>query len=82
MNEYELLQELFDALKNQDFVVGDEASTRDMVKRYQRPPITMHRRVAMQFTIPEYHAVASILKKIDAYLKPAEPVEEEARESA
>lgn len=82
MTERELLQELFDALKNQDFVVGDEASTRDMVKRYQRPPVTMHRRVAMQFTIAEYHKLAATLKKINTHLNPAQPAEEEIRESA
>ena len=82
MTERELLQELFDSLKNQDFVVGDETSTRDMVKRYQRPPITMHRRVAMQFTVAEYHKLSATLKKINRYLNPVQPAEEEARESA
>lgn len=81
-SDRELLERLFNLLVRRNFIIGDEASTRDMVKRYQRPPVTMHNRVAMQMTIPEYKALGDLLAEIDKHLNPAAAAEEETRESA
>lgn len=83
MTDRELLERLFNILVRRNFIVGDEASTRDMVKRYQQPPLTMHHRVAMQMTIAEYKVLGDLLEEIVGHFKPSElaqPVEGESVE--
>lgn len=75
MTDRELLEKLFNLLVRRNFIVGNEESTRDMVKRYQQPPLTMHHRVAMQMTIAEYKVLGNLLEEIVEHFKPAELVE-------
>jgi hypothetical protein len=85
MTDRELLERLFNTLVRRNFIVGDEVSTRDMVKRYQQPPLTMHHRVAMQMTLAEYKALGNLLEEIVEHFNPAnavEPAEGEIREPA
>lgn len=69
MSDRELLQRLFDMLRQRNFILGDEASVRDMVQRYRQPPVTLHQRVAMQLTVAEYQALAALLSEINQHLK-------------
>lgn len=83
MTDRELLYQLFMMLTKRNFVIGDEASTRDMVKRYQQPPVTMYHRVAMQMTIAEYNELSVLLEKILEHFNPyaaTEPTEGETVE--
>lgn len=83
MTDRELLEQLFNLLVRRNFIVGDETSVRDMVKRYQQPPLTMHHRVAMQMTIAEYKVLGDLLEEIVEHFKPTdqvEPTEGETRE--
>lgn len=82
MTDRELLEQLFGFLKQRSFVIGDEASTRDMVQRYQRPPVTMLHRVAMQMTTQDYNNLGTLLNRIDDHLKETTPAEGEILESA
>lgn len=67
----ELLQQLFDLLKTRKFVAGDETSVRDMVKRYQQPPLTMYFRVVMQLTKADYDRLGKLLDQVNEHLNPA-----------
>lgn len=72
----ELLEALYSFLKERTFVAGDEASVRDMVQRYARPPLTMHYRTVMQMSVSEYRRLGNLLEKVKAHLEP-----EQKRES-
>lgn len=85
MNDRELLEKLFNLLVRRNFIVGDETSVRDMVTRYQQPPLTMFHRVAMQMTIAEYKVLGDLLEEIVEHFNPAnavEPVEDKTSEPA
>lgn len=69
MTDHDLLVKLFTFLKARDFVLGNEGSVKDMVKRYQRPPLTMHYRACMQLTVQDYKDLAVLLTEIDTHLK-------------
>lgn len=71
MTDREALEKLFDFLSNRTFVAGPEEVVKDMVKRYQQPPWTMHQRVVMQMTVAEYQAIGLLLTRIAHHLKPA-----------
>lgn len=72
MTDRELLVAIFEFMKNRTFIGGDEASVKDMVKRYQQPPLTMLNRVAMQLTVNDYNLLVAILQRIQAHLEPIE----------
>lgn len=83
MTDRELLEKLFFMLVKRNFVEGDEASTRDMVKRYKQPPLTMYHRVVMQMTKAEYDQLSKLLEEVVEHFKPTnlvEPVEGETVE--
>jgi hypothetical protein len=74
-----MLKKLFDFMVGRNFIAGDVASVKDMVKRYKQPPLTMHNRIAMQMTVNEYDALFPLLTEIQQYLYPvvySKPVEE------
>ena len=78
MSERELLEQLAAFLRGRNFIQGDPASIKDMVQRYQQPPLTMHNRVAMQMTVAEYRQLGTLLETISQHLKedtvePAQP---------
>lgn len=75
MTDRELLEKLFNLLVRRNFVAGDEASIRDMVKRYQQPPLTLYHRVAMQLTTAEYKELGDLLEDIVEHFNPSELVE-------
>lgn len=75
MTDRVLLERLFNLLVRRNFIVGDETSVRDMVKRYQQPPLTMHHRVAMQMTIDEYKLLGDLLEEIVEHFNPANSAE-------
>ena len=70
MTDRELLERLFRLLVNRDYVAGDPDSIMDMVNRYQRPPLTMHYRIAMQMTVNDYKRLADVLETISKHLYP------------
>lgn len=73
MTDRELLQQLFNFLKARRFVAGDEASVRDMVRRYKQPPLTIHYRAAMQLTVADYQQLGSLLEAVKIHLEEASP---------
>jgi hypothetical protein len=75
MNDRKLLEQLFTFMASRNYISGDLESIRDMVLRYKQPPLTMHYRVGMQMTKPEYDALSALLMKIQAHLKPDEITE-------
>lgn len=76
MTDREALEALFKFMANRTFVSGTPEVVRDMVKRYEQPPMTMHNRVAMQMTKAEYDSVSLLLTRIMYHLKPPEVVED------
>lgn len=80
LTDRELLERLFNLLVRRNFIVGDETSVRDMVKRYQQPPLTMYHRVAMQMTIDEYKVLGDLLEEIVEHFNPTDSVEPAERE--
>ncbi len=80
MTDREALEALFKFMAGRNFVSGTPEVVRDMVKRYQQPPLTMHHRVAMQMTRAEYRDVSLLLTRIMHHLKPPEVVEDSVDE--
>jgi hypothetical protein len=76
MTDREALEALFRFMANRNFVSGTPEVVRDMVKRYEQPPLTMHYRVAMQMTKAEYDSVSLLLTRIMHHLKPPEVIED------
>jgi len=72
MTDREHLEVLFKFLTGRQFILGDEQGIKDMVKRYQQPPMTMLHRVSMRMTVNDYNELAAIMKTIEAHLKPVE----------
>ena len=68
----ELLIQLAGLLAKRNFITMDDDSLTDMVQRYKNPPLTAYNRVAMQLTVNEYNALATLLNKIEEHLKATE----------
>lgn len=81
MTDREALEALFIFMANRTFVSGTPEVVRDMVKRYEQPPLTLHNRVAMQMTKAEYDSVSLLLTRIMHHLKPREVTEDSIDES-
>lgn len=75
-----MLELLFSFFVGRNFVEGDPASIKDMVKRYQQPPLTMYHKVCLQMTKAEYDALAGLLVRIGEHLKPVEMIEDSISE--
>lgn len=76
-----MLELLFAFFVGRNFVQGDPASIKDMVKRYQQPPLTIYHKVCLQMTKAEYDALAGLLVRIGEHLKPVEMIEDSISES-
>lgn len=79
LTDRELLEQLATFLRGRNFITGDAASIKDMVQRYQQPPLTMLNRVGMQMTLTDYRQLGVLLETISNHLKEAdvEPVQSE-----
>lgn len=66
----ELLEEVFRMLQGRNYVTLNYEALRDMVTRYNYPPLTMHFRYAMQLTQPDYERLGKLLARIDEHLNP------------
>lgn len=82
MTDRELLEQLFKFFQNREFILGDEKSVRDMVTRYQRPPLTLAYRVAMKMKVHEFSELSTLLEKIAIHLQPVNAVGIELPEGA
>lgn len=72
----QLLEELYGFLLGKNFVqFSGLDSLRDMVKRYQNPPLTMHKRVCMQMTVNEYDAYFALITKVHEHIMGTTPIE-------
>lgn len=69
MTDREMLQQLADFLNKRTFAQGDEASVRDMVKRYANPPLTLVNRVSMRLTVTEFNQLNTLMQKINRHLQ-------------
>lgn len=58
------LLQLYSFLRARTFIVGERETVMDMVRRYQNPPLTLHRIVAMQMTQGEYQELERLLERI------------------
>lgn len=82
MTDREMLEKLFAFFVGRDFVTAAPEAIKDMVKRYEQPPLTMYRRVAMQMTQQQYDELVPLLMEIQqhlfpvAYSKPEEAIHE------
>lgn len=65
----ELLQELATFLSQRTFIMGDEASIRDMVFKYKNPPFTLLNRAAMRMTVAEFNYLNDLMLKVNAHLQ-------------
>lgn len=63
-----LLDKLYAFLLGRNFVQGMPDMLRDMVKRYQQPPLTMHYRVGMQMTVNEYDYFFDLITELHEYM--------------
>lgn len=63
-----LLDKLYAFLLGRNFVQGMPDMLRDMVKRYKQPPLTMHYRVGMQMTVPEYDHLFDLITELHEYM--------------
>lgn len=81
MTDRELLRQLFAFLAGRNYVKGDPESIRDMVRRYQQPPLNMHYRICAQMTKAEYDSLSILLVRIQHHLKPPELTEDQLDES-
>lgn len=63
-----LLEKLYPFLIGRNFVQGMPDMLRDMTKRYQQPPLTMHYRVGMQMTVNEYEYFFSLITALHEYM--------------
>lgn len=73
--ERELLERLAASLNQRTFIEGDAKSIADMFARYGNPPLTMHNRVAMRMSVPEYQQFQALMRRVNGYLEPVEDVE-------
>jgi len=78
ISDRELLEALYAFLLKQNYVLGDTTGIKDMVLRYQQPPLTMLHRVAMRMSVNDYNTLAQLMKDIEAHLKPAEETAHDA----
>lgn len=70
MTDAQLLEELFRFMVQRNFIMGDEASVRDMVLRYKQPPLTLHHMVVMQMTKNDYDKLTDLLARIVEHFNP------------
>jgi hypothetical protein len=78
MTDREMLQQLATFLNKRTFIQGDEASIRDMVKRYANPPLTLVNRVSMRLTVNELNQLNSLMQKVNGHLQSTLHNEEKA----
>jgi hypothetical protein len=76
----ELLKEMFDFLAKRNYIEGTPQSIKDMVVRYQQPPLTMYHRVCMQMTKKDYDNLGKLLERVLEHFAPAPAVEETINE--
>jgi hypothetical protein len=72
MSDREHLEALYTFMTDREFILGTEPGVRDMVKRYQHPPMTLLYRVSMRMTVNDYDALSAIMKAIETHLNPVE----------
>jgi len=70
MTDRELLEEIFNFMVKRNYIMGDEISVRDMVTRYQQPPLTLLHMVVMQMTVEDYATLDDLLRRIVEHFNP------------
>lgn len=70
--EAALLRAMTELLNKQVLLVMDEATIRDMLKRYPMPPFTMHSRAVIRMNVTTLQQLRRLLKMANAHLQAEE----------
>lgn len=65
----ELLAELYNFLREREYILGDKESIRQMTKLFKNPPLTTRTPVSMKMTKRDYVEFNALLKRIGEALK-------------
>ena len=65
----ELLAELYNFMREREYILGDKTSITQMTKTFKNPPLTARSPVAMKMSKADYVKLNALLKRIGEALK-------------